>query len=272
MIVASVLFGLSVLTAPPQQAEYTSPLGTTHYARAMRSELLAEMEAKLEAADTAEELLEVGNEFATYRLYRRAIAIYSRAIELRPDWAALYRDRGHRRISLRDFGGAIQDLQQGARLDNDSLEIHLHLALAYYFTGDFSAARDSLERCLELAETEDERVGASYWLYLTLKRLGDDAGARELLDGFHAGSRVDQSAPLLELLLFHKGLVKEADLLTDETAGIQLATYGYGVACRYLFEGKEQEAHELLRRIVRLRFWPAFGFIAAEMELIRSGE
>lgn len=272
MIFAWLALGLAVTTSAQQQVEYVSPLGKTFYARVVRPELLGEMERKLAEAESPELLLEVGQEFAAYRLYGRAIEIFSRGIESKPDWAPLYRHRGHRYISIRDFESAKRDLQQAARLDGESVEIQFHLALAYYFAGDFALARDSFRRCLDLVTTDDDRAATSYWLYFTLRRLKDEDDAQALLDTIHAEMRVEQSAPYLELLLFHKGLVPEADVLTEDATERQLATFGYGVACRYLFEGNERKAHELFRKIIAGRWWPAFGFIAAEVELIRAGE
>ena len=258
------------VTSAQQQVEYTSPLGRTYYALVVRTELLRETEAKLAEADSAERLLEVGNEFAAYRLYHRAIEIFSRAIESKPDWAPLYRHRGHRYISLRDFESAQKDLQRAAQLDGESVEIQFHLALAYYFAGDFARARDSLRRCLDLAATDDERVAASFWLYLTLGQLQEDAAG--VLDSIRASMKVEQSVPYLELLLFYKGTVPEADLLPDDASERQLATYGYGVASQYLFAGNERKAHDLFRKVVAGHGWPAFGFIGAEVELVRAGE
>ena len=34
--------------------------------------------------------------------------------------------------------------------------------------------------------TDDMRVATAHWMYMTLRRLGDDAGAKALLEPFHA--------------------------------------------------------------------------------------
>lgn len=272
MIVAWLTVGLAAMTSAQQQPEYVSPLGKRYYARVVRSEILDELETKLAAADNAELLLEIGEEFATYRMYGRAIEVFSRGVEMRPEWAPLYYHRGHRYLSIRDFDNAEKDLQRAADLDGTSVPIQFHLALSQYFSGEFATAAGSFKRCLGLAHTDGDRIAASYWLYLALRRLHHDEEAQELLDTIHAGLRVEQSAPYLELLLFHKGLVAEGDLLTEDATERQLATYGYGVACRYLFEGDEREAHAVFRKIVDGRRWPAFGFIAAEVELLRAAE
>ena len=272
MSFACLTLGLMVMPLAQQQAEYVSPLGRTYYALVVRTELLNETEAKLAEADSAERLLEVGQEFASYRLYHRAIEIFSLAIESKPDWALLYRHRGHRYLSVRDFESARRDLQRAARLDGESVEIQFHLALAHYYAGDFESARETLRRCIDLAASDDDRVAASYWLYLTLRQLQEEGPADDVLQTIRAGMRVQQSAPYLQLLLFYKGLVPEAELLTDDASEAELSTYGYGVGCRYLFDGNQREAHALFRKIVAGRSWPAFGSIGAEVELIRASE
>ena len=87
---------------------------------------------------------------------REAIAVYTRGVALAPDNPWLYRHRGHRYLSVRDFPAAIRDLERAAALTQgkpDEVEpdgqpnpagipigtlqsnIGYHLALAYYLHG-----------------------------------------------------------------------------------------------------------------------------------------
>lgn len=89
---------------------------------------------------------------------RESIAIYTRGAELHPDNPWLYRHRGHRYISVREFDNAIRDLERAEKLVDgkpDIVEpdgqpnaanqpigtlhsnIRYHLALAYYLKGDY---------------------------------------------------------------------------------------------------------------------------------------
>jgi hypothetical protein len=69
-------------------------------------------------------------------------------------------------------------------------------------------------------------------------------------------------------LLMYKGeLAPDALLATDSEDPVQIATYGYGVANWYLYNGETEKAHALFRRILEGPNWAAFGAIAAEAEL-----
>jgi hypothetical protein len=68
----------------------------------------------------------------------------------------------------------------------------------------------------------------------------------------------------------YKGLAKpEAVLNPEDAEPIQVATQGYGVANWYLYNGDTKRAREVLEKVVAVGFWPAFGHIAAEVELQR---
>ena len=54
-----------------------------------------------------------------------------------------------------------------------------------------------------------------------------------------------------------------------DTADIQVATLSYGIGNWYLVTGDTARAREWFRRAVASGGWPAFGFIASEVELAR---
>jgi hypothetical protein len=72
-------------------------------------------------------------------------------------------------------------------------------------------------------------------------------------------------------LLMYKGLIEPGALLDPaELTELDLATQGYGVANWYLYNGKTDQARELMERIVEGDYWAAFGHIAAEADLGRK--
>ena len=98
---------------------------------------------------------------------RESIEIFTRGVALFPDNPWLYRHRGHRYISVRDFPAAVRDLERAAELVKgrpDEVEpdgqsnaqntpigtlhsnIGYHLALAHYLLGDFPAAARTAQR------------------------------------------------------------------------------------------------------------------------------
>lgn len=66
--------------------------------------------------DDADAILWLGRRTAYLNCFREAIAIFSRGIEKHPEDIRLYRHRGHRYISLREFDNAVADLEKAARL------------------------------------------------------------------------------------------------------------------------------------------------------------
>ncbi len=57
-----------------------------------------------------------------------------------------------------------------------------------------------------------------------------------------------------------------------EASDLSMATIGYAVGAWYLYSGKENEARKYFKKIVQSKYWPAFGFIAAETELFRMNK
>jgi hypothetical protein len=69
----------------------------------------------------------------------------------------------------------------------------------------------------------------------------------------------------------YKGHVAPEELLDVETANeLDLATLGYGLGNWYLYNGDIKRAEAVFRRVTSGPYWPAFGFIAAEVELARG--
>ncbi|MFQ5822900.1 MAG: hypothetical protein ACE5JB_02470 [bacterium] len=66
--------------------------------------------------DDPERIIWLGRRTAYLWRYREAIEIYARGIENHPNYAKLYRHRGHRYITLREFDKAIADLEKAVIL------------------------------------------------------------------------------------------------------------------------------------------------------------
>src|SRR6185295_12437329 len=136
--------------------------------------------------------------------FRDAIAAYTNGIARHADELRLYRHRGHRYITVRQFDLAIADLSRAARLvagRADEIEqdgapnqagiprstlqsnIWYHLGLAHYLKGDFTRALAAYREGMKVSRVNDDMlVATSDWLYMTLRRLGRDAEARAVLD------------------------------------------------------------------------------------------
>jgi tetratricopeptide (TPR) repeat protein len=242
----------------------------------------------------ADSFIWLGRRLAYLGRYRDAIAVYTRGLEAHPDDFRLLRHRGHRYVTVREFDNAVADLERATRLirnvpdavepDGDPnprgiptstshFNIWYHLGLAYYLQGDFENARRCYRECLAFSTGSPDRlVATSDWLYMTLRRLGRDAEAAEVLAPIRRDLPVIENTVYLSRLLLYKGEKTPEELLgAGGDDAVAVATNGYGVGNWYLVNGQPERAREVFERVVFTKGpqWAAFGFIAAEAELAR---
>ncbi|MEK7831447.1 MAG: tetratricopeptide repeat protein [Acidobacteriota bacterium] len=274
---ASLFFAISAQAQTSQKPEIVSPLGVKHFANADEKGEIAAAEAKL-AADpkNIDLLIALGRAQANVWRYNDAIATYTRGIKMAPNDARLYRHRGHRYISTRQFDKAVADMTKAAKLNDKDFDIWYHLALAHYLKGQFAQAANAYERCRQVAEADatdkrdDSVIAVSDWLYMTYRRMNKPAEAAKVLERITPEMKVKENKSYFDRLLFYKGLKMESDLVNVEKAtDLEIATVGYGIGNWHLYNGNRAKAEELFRKIVGGKYWPAFGFIAAETELAR---
>jgi tetratricopeptide (TPR) repeat protein len=235
----------------------------------------------------------LGRRTAYLNCFREAIAIFSSGIEKHPEDIRLYRHRGHRYISLREFGRAVADLEKAARLIEDKhipdqvepdgdpnplsvptstthFNVYYHLGLARYLEGDFEGAARAYRECMKYSQGSDDRlVATSDWLYMTLRRLGRADEAAAVLAPITAGLQVLENKAYWHRLLMYKGEKRPEELLGPKDDPVDLATYGYGVGNWHLYNGQPGRAREIFEKVVAGPQWNAFGYIGAEVELAR---
>jgi tetratricopeptide (TPR) repeat protein len=235
----------------------------------------------------AESVIWLGRRLGYLHRYHEAIDAFTRGIELYPDDARFYRFRGHRYISLRDFDKAVSDLTKAAALIRGKADqeepsgvggkpstlhfnVWYHLGLAHYLKGDFAKAIDAYRECMKASADEESKVATSDWLYMTYRRHRNAEEAAKVLEPIHEGMPIEENTAYYQRLLMYKGLVKpEAVLNPEDAEPLQVATQGYGVANWYLYNGDTDRARDVLEKVVAVGYWPAFGHIAAEVELQR---
>lgn len=297
-LLAAVAVACDAGPAPvPPDPQFVSALGHTYFSLPDTTGALAAADSVLASGPVdVDALLDAAAARAALWRYRDAIELYDSAIAVDAhDWRP-WRFRGHRHISLRELDAAVRDLEQARRIDSLSFDVAYHLGLAHYLRGEWDLAADAYARCMLLAEDADalalnesgelppgfracmdmasvdnDRVAMTEWRWRALRRAGRHDEARALLGAIHTEMDVGTNASYYQLLLMHKGeRPEEAVFDTTVLSGNQFETIGYGVAVQQLTEGDTVAALDLMRRIVeRGERWQAFGFIAAEQDLVR---
>lgn len=291
-------------TSLPEGVEAISLMGGELRPPNFPAEVRARYEENLAAAqaayDTAPEdvdsIIWLGRRTAYLGRYRDAIDIYTRGIALHPEDARLYRHRGHRYISVREFDRAIEDLRRAVMLvagTEDEVEpdglpnargvptstlqfnIWYHLGLAHYLLGDLEGALEAWQACMGVSRSDDSRVATAYWLNNTMRRLGLTERADDLSSWVSDDLDVIESTAYLDVLLLHFGDRTAEDLLgpSGSDATLQSTTTGYGVAMWHFVNGRTDEAEALMEAVLTNEDqWAAFGYIASEADLVRIRE
>ncbi|MBT8205700.1 MAG: hypothetical protein KJO20_10030 [Eudoraea sp.] len=278
---------------PTRPQEYTTPLGKVYTLSDPPEKLLLQFEEARAAYEkepqNADLLIWYGRRKAYLGHYQEAIEIYTDGIRKFPQDARIYRHRGHRYISIREFDKAIEDLTKASELiagkpneiEPDGIpnaqnipvstlngNIWYHLGLAYYLKQDFPKAYEAFLSCRESGSNDDNLVSSTHWLYMIQRRLGNKALADSLLLPITPELKIIENMSYHKLCLFYKGLLSEEELLPKEESSSASDAVAYGLANWYVCEGKEKEGIERLGNILKGETWNSFGYIAAESDML----
>ena len=103
----------------------------------------------------AEEKKAEGNLHYRNQDYRKALACYSRAIELCPESTAYYGNRAACRIMMGLYHDALQDARDSVRLDQTFAKGYVRIAKCCLALGDSAAALNAINKAQELEPTCD---------------------------------------------------------------------------------------------------------------------
>lgn len=271
---------------PPK---YLSPEAKATFEENLRK---AEVDFK-QYPDSLETIIWYGRRLAYPGKYLEAIRVYSEGLEKFPTSYRLRRHRGHRYITVRKLDEAIADFEMAAYysvnapnniepdglpnrlnqpLGNDKFNIWYHYGLAHYLNGRYDKAISAYRKCMEYSTNDDLLTATSYWLYMTYQKIGNEQLASELLVPIHGEMTIIENEAYLQLLLLFKGVNDASDLLKEafpEDGGSN-PTLGYGIGNWYQQQGETDTALEIFKQIIESPSWDAFGYIAAEAELVAN--
>lgn len=289
------------LPSVPQGAQTFSLLGDTLKTPELAPDIEEEFQENLRQAmadyridpEDPDALIWLGRRTAYLGEYREAVRIFTEAIFKHSEDPRMYRHRGHRYITLRMFDHAISDFETAVGLmanipdqvEPDGLpnplnqptstlksNVWYHLGLAHYLKGNFSDAIDAYENTLDLELSDDMRIATLYWYYMALKRSGKDAEAGEAIADVTPDLELIENDVYLNLILVFNGIFDEDRLMEADDDALTNSTVGYGIGNWHYINGREERAFSIWEEVYETGQWPAFGYIAAEAELVRLKE
>jgi Flp pilus assembly protein TadD len=265
---ALLLIAILPAAARTQSVQYTSPAGITYRSQADTGPIARAQRAVDADPRNVQKLITLGIAQSGARQMQEAVRTFTRALAIEPDNPILYRWRGHRNLSVRNFDQAMADFTRGYGMDSTVYGILYHLGVLRFVRGDFNAAADAFRRAQPLAPDAGELAGSTDWRWMSLMRAGRATEAEAML------ARRPDSLPTTvayaRRLKLYRGEIGPEQLLTpSDTGDVELATLAYGLGNWYLVHGDTTRARAAFQRSVASGGWPAFGFIAAEAELKR---
>lgn len=298
--IVSDVSNLGAEVVEESEHEAVSLLGVKLYPPSLPDKILEKRQKELLTAednfnnnpDSLDYIIWYGRRLAYLYKYKYAIQIFTLGLNKFPESYNLYRHRGHRYLTIRQFDKAIQDLEKAVfysrnapiEMEIDGLpnrrniprnsvqyNIWYHLGLAYYMKGNYDKSVSAFKKCLAIADNDDMLVAASDWLYMTYRKLGNIEVAEDLLEPVKSKMNVIENYAYHNRLLMYKGIKAPEQLLTldkDDQIAIDDITSGYGVGNWYYYNGDAEKALGIFNQMMDSPYWMAFGYIAAEVELV----
>ena len=282
-----------ILPVVPAGVEALSLSGESLISPAADAATIEKFEAAKEDYDrdsmAAENIIWFGRRTAYLGNYRSAIEIFTEGIEKHPRDARMYRHRGHRYISIREFDRAIADFEaatglierQENRIEPDGLpnsqniplttthgNIWYHLGLAYYLKQDWENALRAFRNGYNLGGNDDNLVSTGHWIYMIYRRMGMPAEAAAALEDISPGMNIVENRSYHELCLLYKGEILIDEMMSANGDDPANAAVAYGLANWFYYNGDVAASAAMLANILAGSSWSSFGFIAAEADRV----
>ena len=282
-----------ILPVVPGGVEALSLSGESLISPAADAATIEKFEAAKEDYDrdsmAAENIIWFGRRTAYLGNYRSAIEIFTEGIEKHPRDARMYRHRGHRYISIREFDRAIADFEaatglierQENRIEPDGLpnsqniplttthgNIWYHLGLAYYLKQDWENALRAFQNGYNLGGNDDNLVSTGHWIYMIYRRMGMPAEAAAALEDIFPDMNIVENRSYHELCLLYKGEILIDEMMSANGDDPANAAVAYGLANWFYYNGDVAASAAMLANILAGSSWSSFGFIAAEADRV----
>ena len=157
--------------------------------------------------------------------YQGAVNVFSEAINLNPDHAGTYYQRGNAYSKLGDLGDlgsydkAVEDYKKATRLNPNHADAYEHMGYAYAKLNKSKEAEEAYNTCIEIKQSAVAE--AHYQKGLALRERRDNQRAEE---AFEMATRLNpkhrDAYRQLVLVRYDQGKTKEAEEANDELASI----------------------------------------------------
>ncbi len=238
-----------------------------------------------------DDFIEIGKQLVATARYKEAVENYTEGLKKFSNSFKILRYRGHRYLTLRKLDLVVTDLlkardliksqpdvwdfdAKGNKTDTYQHQIEYHLGVYYFLKENYKQAVEAFEKSLKDAHEGNEIVGTTDWLYNSYQRNDQTKEAEKLLTTITPNFKADQLQAYFRRILLYKRLIKPNELgdetMAPEKMSIQDVTKLYGLANWYGFQGDKAKAKVLYSKIVLSSSWPAFAYLASELELLKK--
>jgi len=238
-----------------------------------------------------DDFVEIGKQLVAVARYKEAVENYTVGLNKFSKSFKLLRHRGHRYLTLRKLDLALKDLlkardlsktqpeawefdAEGKKTDTYQHQIEYHLGVCYFLNAAYKEAVMAFEKSLKEAHAGNEIVGTTDWLYNSYQRNGQRKESQELLATITPDFNADHEQAYFRRIMLYKEVIKPNELVDQsappEKLTIQDVTKLYGLANWYGFQGEKEKARNLYAKIIQSNSWPAFAFLASEVELLKK--
>jgi len=250
--------------------QYRAPSGTEYRAQNDTGPVARATAALAADPRNVSRIIALGVAQSGARQFREAIETFTRGLAIAPNDPMLYRWRGHRYLSVREFDRAAADLARGYTLDSTNYGILFHTGVLHFARGEFAQAARMFTKAQPRAPDGGELAGSTDWLWMSLARAGRLAEANAMVTRRPDSLPTAPGYAYAQRLKLYRGETAPNALITPaDTADVQIATLSYGLGNWYMVRGDTTRARAAFERAVRSGGWPGFGFIVAEAELRR---
>lgn len=235
-----------------------------------------------------EAMIWFGRRTAYLGYFQKAIVIFREGINRYPEDARFYRHRGHRFLSTRQYDKAIADFEKAVSLvegQPDQIEpdglpnekniplttlhgnIWYHLGLAYYLTDDLDNALRAFSNRSVTEKYDDNIVSGSHWLYMILRRQGNEAAAQEVLEKITTDMDIIENESYYKMCLFYKGELTMEDLQPAGESASADDVYQYGLGNWHLYHQQDTtQAKAAFQALLDNGNKYSFAYLAAEAD------